>query len=163
MCSPEKLGSIENTYEETQVEWKITDFWKTTKDEKFTYHNSPFFTFSNFSWFFQFYPKSKIIHECIAFYLGCGGGLCGEKSVEYTLGLKRGDNDVEHLVAGIMNRPEKFSAVNHVKRSEIIQRKCELLPDDVLTIFCILKHGTIHSTQSKHESTKKEMKKLISK
>lgn len=160
MSSQEKIGSVENMYEETHVEWKITDFCKIARKGRFWYCDSPSFSFANSSWYFHVYPKSSVDPECIALYLGCLGGVLSEYSVEYTFGLKRLDNNVEHLFTGIVRKGEMFGSRNSIKRSEVMQWKCELLPADVLTITCTLKHGAIHSSQPKHEPT---LKKLISK
>lgn len=154
-------GNVQNTYEETQVEWKIADFCTIIENDDLGCCKSPKFFFVNISLFFELWPKCGIVPEDISLYLITEQYL--DYSFEYNLGLKRIDNNVESLQEGsALTGSVSTGIYYYLNLSELKQRKSELMPSGVLTITCTLKRGTSHSTEPKALQNP-ELKKLISK
>lgn len=152
------IGNIEIRHDETELEWKIPDFF-TNAETKWRLVCRTF-AFLDVSWFIQMFPKSNRKPGFVDMHLLKNGNL--EYSVNYYFGLKKLDGSVsgEHLCRGIIHVESQnrradnklfMDSTDHFvfRLSEIQQRNSEFLSSDTLTVVCRLKCETPHSHQGK--------------
>lgn len=178
MASVKEIGEVEKIpYEIQQIEWRIPDF-SVTEDEKYRCLASPTFSVTGVLWQLRLWPRSNVASEFIDMFLACepynkqkNESLPPEAhrkySVEYYFGLKKCDDSVENLVSGTIekdkyrNNPGEF-----IKKTQLQERKSELVPGNILTIVCTMKWVTEishSSTQPAAVLDKRKPLKLISK
>lgn len=166
MTSVEKIGKIEKRQDETEFEWKITNFF--TIAEKEDVLVCPTFSFVDTSWHFRMYPRSTTKYGYVNLFLTQMENL--ECSVEYNFGLKKVDNSVsvEHITEGVLTTKSKSWQDNGITYrysdslffvlSEVRQRKSEFTSSDTLTVTCKLKRQNIHSNQAEIWASPKRQK-----
>lgn len=123
---------------ELEMEWKISNFSSLTDN----FYNSPSFSFADECWYLAISlngDEDKESFGCIGLYLRRGSS--GPPiNMNYTLGLKtlNGEKDSEHHRTFIFRDVyEAYGVHGCIVRSELIERN--LIPTDVLTLFCNLK------------------------
>lgn len=165
MATNKETGIIENTVlkqmnEKVQIEWRIPDITMVIKAERFTSYDSPSFFINDVSWFLRLFPTSVLDKEFMRLYIRSNVGQ--DFSPEYNISLKKLDGSEEHLVSGIPKKATKkcFDLGLIIRRSQLMERKSELAPHDVLTIICRFKRELVDFTEP---SDKTMPLKLISK
>lgn len=126
-----------------QTEWKISGF-SSLLCENSNFFYSSLFEFADEIWYLRLYPNG---HELIKTIGSIGLYLMKQTSglpinMEYSFGLKglNGKKHCEHYRTSIYrDKEEGYGVHNCIFRSEIFDRKSDLLPADVLTVFCNLK------------------------
>lgn len=157
MTNIEKIGKIEKRQDETEFEWKITDFFTIAENKDVLV--CPSFSFVDTSWHFRMHPRSIAKYGSVNLFLVQVGNL--ECSVEYDFGLKKVDGSVsvEHLSKGVLTTKSNSWNDNGITYrytdslffilSEVRQQKSEFAPSDTLIVTCTLKRQSIHSQQAK--------------
>ena len=158
--SSDKLGFVEkrSVCEEKQFDWKIAIFETNFEDEVCFQSKSPTFSFGKVSWYFELLRIPGIAPMLL--YLKTTDIL--KQAIWYSIGLKRVDQNQDLTITGVLRRNSTCTECYFIEPSEILQRKCELVPSDLLTVTCTLKSGTLVPSKRKAESDSKP-KKLISK
>lgn len=148
----EKIGKVEKRQDETEFEWKITDFF-TTAENKDVFV-CPTFSFVDTSWYFRMHPRSTTKYGFVNLFLIQMGNL--DCSVEYNFGLKNVDGSVsiEHFSKGVLTTKSNNWHENGIiyrytdslffTLSEVRQRKSEFASSDTLIVTCTLKRQNIH-------------------
>lgn len=165
MAKDGKTGVIEKTvlkksYEETHIEWKIPNITRINEiEESYFFYESPSFFMNDASCYLELYPNSD---ETDFMRMFIYVDVKQKVSPEYNVSLKKLDGTIEHLVSGILIKIDKacFVMGDIIKRSQLLKRKSELAPDDVVTIICSFKRELTDCTES---SNKTVPLKLISK
>lgn len=157
-----EVGTVEKKtlVEEIEIEWKISNFFSLLK---YDYFKSPIFCLGNGSWYLKMFPICTT-EEFMRLYL-CNATV-REYPVEYTFGLEKGDGSVEQLMKGILKgnqNSQSTSEAEFLKKTEVHQRKSELVPSDILTIIGRLKRETASRTQPSPVLDKRKLENLISK
>lgn len=136
------------------IQWKISNF-SSLSGENSNFYVSPSFNFYGESWYLRLYPNGRQLIKsvgCIGLYLMRETSLSAI-NIEYTLGLKRlnGKKYLEHFRTNVYkDKGEGYGVHNCIFRSEVFDRKSDLLPADVLTVFCNLQFPTTIQTSSKY-------------
>ena len=133
-----------------RIEWKIVDFLSISEDQNYIRYASPTFCFANVQWHLRIWPKGILpcSSEFVTLYLL--RHVKQELSMEYNLGLKRCDSNVEQLVTGVLKQNSTCSDdILLIRKSDLMQRKSELLPCNIFTVTCTLKviNTNSHSSQ----------------
>lgn len=141
---------LKKTYEEAQVEWRIPGFpTAEIRDSTLFHYESPTFSINDISCFLRLYPKSARNCEFMRMYISTN--VLREYSSQYNISLKKLDGSVEQLLSGSLEKNEKDATVcdmgDIIKRSELLQRKSELVPENALTIIITLKREINHPTE----------------
>lgn len=158
-----EIGKVEKKtlVEETEIEWKITDFFSLFENERF---QSPIFCFANVSWYLAIFPQCSEKKKFIRLYLR--NDILREYPVEYSFGLTKHDGSVEQLMKGILKGNQGYNEqceASFIKESEVRQRHSELVPSGIITIRGRLKFGTVSSIQPSLVLDKPKLENLISK
>lgn len=159
-----EVGEVENiSYGIKHFKWTILDFFTIVEDKKCTRCDCPTFSFADTSWHLRLYPNWWNDHEFSQLVLY--NDTERDYLVEYNFGLRKCDGTMEHLLSGILKGDQLSSdQFNFVKKSELLWRKSELVPGDVLTVVCTVKlmtETTRSSEQTAIDATRHLM--LISK
>lgn len=153
-----------HVYEDTLAEWRITRFFSISEYKlDAEYYESPIFSIEGAPLFFSLFPRNMHHPECATLYLN--SKVYREFSIKYNFGFRKLDGSVEQLKngSGIMNGKEKRCALSSdIVLAEVLERKSELVPSDVLTVTCTIKPDIIHCTQA-NELEKPKAIKFISK
>lgn len=141
MDENKEIGKIERI----QFEWKIADFFKLTEDGKYLDYASPTFSVADASLCLKLWPNWNVRIEFVRLYLRSHKKR--KHTIEYYFGLKKIDGSMEHLLSGILEGHELCSDDNgnFIAKTELLKRKSELVPGNVLTIICTLKLKTVNS------------------
>lgn len=146
-----KVGRLTNisigtnaSQKELEIDWKITKFSSLPKHNGYRLSSSSF-NFADASWLLEIVlngHQGNTSHGPIGLYLNVKGSGPTFK-IEYTLGLKTfsGKRDSEYHrqhIFRIVN--EGFGVHACIMRSELYERKSDLMPHDDLTLFCNLKY-----------------------
>lgn len=135
-----EVGEVEKLpYDIKHFEWKISDFFTFIEITDYRPLKSPTFSIADTSWNLKLYLNwNYSTYPFIQLFLW--NEKRREYLVEYYLGLKKCDGRVEQLLSGIFKEVAKRNEkVDFIMRSELMQRKSELVPGDVLTITCTVK------------------------
>lgn len=131
-----------------QFEWSIPDYFTIVEDRKFGCYDSHAFSVADTSWYLRLYPywndRTEFVH------LALFNNITREYLVEYSCGLKTCDGSMEQLLNGILKGDEvRNKETNFIRKSQLVQRKSELVPGNVLTITCTVKLMTemAHSSE----------------
>lgn len=128
----------EKSYEVTQFEWEITDFFLNSVAESNDYLESGVFAFSRSVWKLRLIQRSTRIHLYLEH-----ATVYEELEAGYEIGLKIADGSVEQFFTGkILDFSIHAWPVARTSISELVKRKDELAPPNGLTILCILRRGT---------------------
>lgn len=139
---PLETNVFQKAYE---IEWKISNF-SSLSEETGNCYFSPAFSFANNSWCLKIYPNgqpSKMSVGCIGLYLYLRKSSFNLPiSIEFTLGLKKlyGGKMSEHHYEYTFKSGNGYGVYGCFCRSELFEEKSDLLPADVLTVFCNLKY-----------------------
>ena len=144
------------------VEWRIADFFSIVEDKNYYRYASPTFSFAKAQWHLRLWPKWTDAPEFMSVYLlrNTGDGM----TVEYHLGLKKSNGDVEQLIGGTLETETFISMEGLIRKAELLQRKSEFAPYDILTVTCVIKR--INEPTSSNQDTlldQAKQLKLISK
>ena len=134
MTGCKEIGELEKL----EVEWRIADFFSITEDRNYYRYTSPIFSFAKCQWLLRLWPKWRDASEFMTVYVlrNKGGGT----SVEYHIGLRKFDGNVQQFVSGTMINETIISEGSPlIKKSELLQRKSEFAPCNILTVTCIIK------------------------
>lgn len=141
------VGNVTSKFAGEVFEWKIPNFSSLTLNvSKSDYYDSPSFTFGGATFYLRLYPA------------GCKGSEDGDISlflwlessspllpftVTYVFGIKNSIRNMYLTDAGshTCRKPTGRGMWRFLKKSELTYNVAELLPDDILTIKCSLKHG----------------------
>lgn len=139
-----------HVYEDTYAEWRITQFFSISEYKlDAEYYESTTFSIEGAQLFFSLFPRNMHHPECATLYLN--SRVNREFSIEYNFGFRKLGGSVEQLKNGngIMKGKEKRCAQSSdIVLSEVLERKFELVPSDVLTVTCTIKPEIIHSTEA---------------
>lgn len=136
-----------------EFHWEIPDFFSISLGDG-DYICSPQFSFACASWCLMIYPNGQSEHNSIG-YIGL---YIWRKSsgppiqLKYSLGLKtvewKNENE-KHRVRVFENTSAAYGVHKFLSRAELMKRKSQLMSDDVLTVFCNLKHPQTTKSTSK--------------
>lgn len=145
---------------ELAVEWRINEFCSLPAEVSKCY-DGPVFPFVGASWLLSIYPngKTNIITKdrkiansegFIALYLhrrSSGPPI----HLEFSLGFKtlQGKVNSEVHLADTFKKKEGKGFYRFIKRSELLDKKSELLPSGVLTVACKIKYPKAADISSK--------------
>lgn len=126
-----------------EFHWEISDFFSVSLEDG-DYICSPQFSFADTSWCLMIYPNGWSVHESIGY---IGMYLWRKSSgppihLEYCLGLKtaRGQQEKQvHRIKVFENTETATGNHKWLSRAELMERKSQLMSDDVITLFCNLK------------------------
>ena len=142
-----KISHVYKKHEQTEVEWKIRDFFSTAEDENFGYHQTESFSFAGVLWHLKLWPEFQGMFDEMRLLLERENLV--ECPIAYYLSLKRVDGNLEQISSGVLENDRGKTFYYPIKRSELIRRKEELVPSGVLTVMCSLKLGAnTHSTET---------------
>lgn len=145
-------GELSESYGAVIIEWRIPKF-SSLSDKTGDYYNSPTFGFSGASFYIAIYPNGDI-HDSSTGFVGlylCRSDTGGKISIAFCLriladnksdGKQFQDKSVFHG-KGIGKGTAKIMLATTLKQSEII-------PNDVLTIRCSMKHDDSQHLRSKY-------------
>lgn len=140
-----EIGGLSEIGGEVTFEWKIEAF-SSLAVEIDTFYNSPKFYFSNASWNLKIYPNGEKEHETegsIGLYL-MKKSSDSPVTLNYTIGLKTVDGKKEanqNYTYIFHHKDWGYGRRNLISRSDLLNKKSELLPSDVLTITCTMKNN----------------------
>lgn len=147
------IGKLNEIQKELDIEWSISNF-DSLSDEADKYYASPSFYFNGSSWYLKIYPNGRNADKSVGYL-----GLClirlspgPPNSVDFSVGVKTlyGKRDRERLYTCICDSfgsryvPKCFISQYGtpwgISRSQLFERKSELMPFNVLTMLCTLKN-----------------------
>lgn len=149
----ERTGEIQ---EELNIEWRIEDFISLLEEHN-KFHTSFSFSFAGHSWCMRIYPNGCEEQKSVG-YIGLylrRNSFGPAIKMNFSLGLKTfdGEKDPEkYCVHTFQKIDEGCGSIKLLSKSELLQRKSDLLPADILTVFCSLMH---------EKSTENESKSLV--
>lgn len=139
----EKIGDLSETKGEITIEWRIKDF-SSLHHEIGKHYESPKFYFCGASWTIWLYPNgdTEESKDWLSLYV-VRKSNGSPVTLDYTLGLKSIDkkNDV------LLTDTDDFHGIDYgwgmrevILKTELMNKKSELLPSDILTVICSLKN-----------------------
>lgn len=145
----------------THAEWRIPDFFSISEYKSDAYNESPTFSVAGMPFYFRLYPRNPIHPEAAWCYLK--SDTTRDFHVEYNFGLKKLDSSVEQLQGGIIKGRETCGiSTGYLYITDLLMRKSELVPDNVLTLTCTFKPENVQPIETTELENPKELK-LISK
>lgn len=147
------IGKVNNIRSAHDIEWKISNF-PSLFGKNGNCYCSPSFRFADEYWHLKIYPngqESNVSNGCVSFYLARrypGRSI----RLKYVLGLKtvNGERDSEENCEYVFKETDKGFGLQCILRSKLFERRSELLPNDVLTVFCNLQYSNTAETPSKY-------------
>lgn len=139
-----KIGDISETKGKITIEWRIKNF-SSLQHEIDVWYESPNFYFSGASWSIVLYPNGETQYESngwLGLYLmrwSSGSPV----TLDYTLGLRSIDNKNDVLItdtADFHENEDGWGMRKVILKTELMDRKSELLPSDILTVVYSLKN-----------------------
>lgn len=130
------IGTVQNLVRKLSFEWKIDNFFSLS--EKI--YVSPSFLIAGESFCLCIYPNED---NSVEVYLR--RKLDGPSiNLAWSFGMKttKGKEDHERKFTCVFKKAEGYGTPEFLKRSELSEKKSELVPSDVLTIVC---HIECHS------------------
>lgn len=146
----DRMGEIQ---EELNIEWRIEDFISLL-EEKNKIYTSFTFTFASHSWCMRIYPNGREEQKSIG-YIGLylrRNSFGPAIRMHFSLGLKTfdGERDPEkHYMHTFRKIDEGCGSIKLLSKSKLLQRKSDLLPADILTVFCSLTNQKSTENESK--------------
>lgn len=140
-----EVNTISNVLQsEHEIEWKISNFSSLSNGTD-NFYESPSFSFADESWYLRVRPNGDVSKGSVG-----SVGLYLMKSstgppikMTYTLGLKsfKGEKDSEfHRTYNFILGDAGYGVHGCIVKSELLERMSDLMPTDVLTLFCNLKY-----------------------
>lgn len=146
----DRMGEVQ---EELNIEWRIENFISLV-EEKDKFYTSFSFSFAGHSWCMRIYPNGREEQKSVG-YIGLylrrnsfGPGI----KMHFSLGLKRfdGEKDPEKHCTHTFQKPDEgYGSIKLLSKSKLLQRKSDLLPADILTVFCSLTNQKSTENESK--------------
>ena len=152
MSSGEEIGLV--SVKNCKLEWKIDNFFSYNEED--LQLNSPDFLVLNTMWYIQICPNGSTRHNskgCVSLYMYRKDDK-DPQTVEYRLGIKNVNNTVEcELIDVATISTSGWGYHKFIKRSDLLQRKSELVPSDILTVTCtiMMKNNTSDLDSSKYK------------
>lgn len=136
-------------YEIQEIEWRIPDIFTVAEEVK-SFIASSTFSVTDVLWHLRLWPRTEQMYlylACDAYQENSNRNLASdahrECSVKYYLGLKRIDDRVKYLLSGTIQKNEARNSQGFfITNAQLLERKSELVPDNVLTIVCTMKWMT---------------------
>lgn len=154
------IGEVNQILWKFVIQWKIKDIFSlSSKEDEFWL--SPSFSFANTSWCLRIYPngqsKAPLNDGQMEDSIGYIGIYLLKISsgppihMNYLLGLKTVDKKIEFKFHQTYNFKEMggFGRHKFISRSKLLEKKSELMPCDVLTLICKVKHPELAAIASK--------------
>lgn len=174
MPTVKEIGEVKKISLVQQIEWSIPDYFVVAEDGEDLCLASSTFPVTGVLWHLRLWPSYEhLVVACEAYGARPGGYLASdahrEYSLEYTFGLKKCNGTIKHLNKGIIekNQSRNIDKYDFIKKTQLLQRKSELVPSGVLTIVCTMQWMTEVSQSSTQPETvldnKTKALKLISK
>lgn len=147
------IGELSEIKKGMEVEWIINDFF-TFAEESDVKYNSPSFDFSGATWYLRIYPNGRTTKDtsgALECYL-----LKHESdfkiTLSYKLGIKKRGGDMDDKCNYTSTFEEKelgYGCSGIISTSELLERKYDLAPNNVLTIICRMTLGEVNIVSSK--------------
>ena len=151
MSSRQEIGEI--SVKSCKLEWKIDNFFSYRQDMTL---ESPDFPILDTMWYLKISPDDFIESSSKEYV-----SLCLRRrdykipqTIEYRLGLKNVNNTIDYERVEIATFIDcGWGYPEFVKRSDLLQRKCELVPSGSLTVACTVtgKNVTSNLDSSKYK------------
>ena len=145
------IGELEEIPKELTVQWKIIEFFSISEEVCI----SRFFSFTNECWYLRMYPNgNKRIsgtNGCISVYL-CRKSSISPIKLKFSLSVKATAKEKvsETHQTYIFRVAEEGCGVHKlISKLELLEKKSELMPSDILTILCTLKRPESQDDTSK--------------
>lgn len=147
------IGKLGEIHTEHYIEWKIENFFSIPEDDGESYFSSDF-NFANESWSLAMAVQEDFIKNTgIEFALHLiRSQFSPPISVKCTLGLisANGMKDIQtNQIQTFNEKAYKCGVQRFITKSELLERRQELVPDDVLTVFCIMRYPVSNKDLSK--------------
>lgn len=149
-----KIGDLCEIRGELKIEWKIKNFMSLS-DEYNTYYDSHTFYFSGTSWELRIYPNGETENKSdgwLGLYI-IRKSVGAPVTLHISFSLKKADGNKDHEFNSKPVTIDKRIAKGLDKmllRSELMERKTELIPSDELTIICTLRNNGQNSVTRKY-------------
>lgn len=142
---------------DVDVEWRIDSFSSLSEEPGSSLvlnYCSPNFSFSGEPWFLGIWPNgwsgtdsSGYVNLCL-----CKGFNNSSIKQEFSVSLKtvKGEKENEEHCTKVFDKGNRWHRFNRfIARSELLRRRSELMPHDVMTVVCIMKRTTSDESDSK--------------
>lgn len=144
------IGEVKKIPTEYDIEWSIQNFFSLSKECN-NYYYSPPFSFEGTSWYFQIFPNGNKVSGVVSLYLYRDSANPPIR-LEYTFGIKtlNGKKDSVKYISYVFQKAHQgYGEQSFLLRSNLLERKSDLMPADVLTIVCSLKNPKSNGDISK--------------
>lgn len=141
----EKIGEVNRTPATIcEFEWTIPDIVLLLQEEN-VYYYSPFFSFAGTTWYIGIYPNGFRSKSLGYIFLNLSRTCCVPPiSVDVSFAIKDVDGTkyeeayyTKHIIE---NGHEIYGIERYLLTSDLLEKKSQLLPFNVLTIVCTIKH-----------------------
>lgn len=144
------IGEVSETQSEVEVQWRIPDFF-TLSDKVDDCYISPTFYFAGTSWYVQIHPNGETTRDSsghIGIFLvrGDSGPAISVKYHLKVVGSK--ENKEFSSTADFTTKGCGWGISKIMVRSNLLERKSEFAPGDVVTIRCSLKHDGLRDLET---------------
>lgn len=151
----ENIGeiSLSSSGVDVIIEWRIPGFFSLLTDDG-EYYTSPDFSLNGHTWYLGIYPNGRSglgTSGYVDLHIYKYSSLHPIKQA-FSLSLKSAKEEKKYEEHGTEDYTEWFKYhefYRFIKRSELTQRRSELMPDGVLTIVCTLKNATYAGSNTK--------------
>lgn len=149
------IGEIDIVWKEFDIEWKIKNFFSLSRKNA-VFYSSPLFSFAGGPWYLQIYPNGESDDETDGY---IDLLLCRENSNppiirKFSFALKTMDgmkHQEKHLTC-IFDESSMINGVyKFISRFELLERRNELVPADILTVVCNLNSSSLTTDTSKFD------------
>lgn len=147
------IGELKGIKDGMEVEWIINDFFKFAENSDVKY-SSPSFDFGGETWCMWIYPNTLKPKDTVG-QVKCF--LIKYKSnssimVTYKLGLKKRDGNMDEKCSYTSTFKEEetgYGCKSIISKSELLERKSDLAPNNVVTIICKISREEFSIVSSK--------------
>lgn len=150
------IGKVNANLPIYEFEWTISNFFSLSEDDDIIY-KSPSFAFDGATWYLKIYPNGDKTDDSVGYVdLELRRKSSDPPySLEFSLSLKtlEGKKDTEWQDTCIFeteNGNQSCGVARFMPRSEILERKSELLPSGALTVVCTLRSPKFTEDASKY-------------
>lgn len=139
------IGKLRGIKDDMEIEWTISDFFG-IPEEKDVKYSSPDFYFADATWYLQMYPFGSSKNDStgsISCYLQ-RRNLIRPVNLECELGLMKKDGRMEEECKYVRTFDENVTSwgcKRFITRSQLLTRKSDLDPSNVLTFVCRMKRN----------------------
>lgn len=147
-----EIGNIDVIQTELGIsaEWRIKNFFSSLKIDHAFYWSPPF-SYAGHTWELWIcrygYKLGKSFIELCLKRRSTGPPICQEFSV--ALKTRNGQKDFERHFTDVFKEKNDFLSPHCISKSELLRRRRELVPSEVLTVVCTLKSPLYAGTASK--------------